>query len=62
VSLPLAGATLSQAPGKRKDYADAQQLVPSVSAPCPSWKNRSRLAEIYLCHAWSHHEIEDDNN
>jgi hypothetical protein len=26
----------------------------------PSW-NRSILTEIYLCHACSHHEIEDGN-
>jgi hypothetical protein len=37
------------------------RFVPrGVGGPLPSW-NRSTLTEVYLCHAWSDHEIEDGN-
>jgi hypothetical protein len=34
--------------------------ITAVSPAFPSWK-RSILTEIYLCHACSHHEVEDGN-
>jgi hypothetical protein len=49
--------------GDRTDPVHHKQRCPAgmvVSAPFPSW-NRSRLAEIYLCHACSYHEIENGN-
>jgi hypothetical protein len=37
-----------------------QRLASTVSRAFPSW-NRSILTEIYLCHACSDHEREDEN-